>query len=66
MILLGKFSSQNYSYDGHYIPDKGKVQAVGPLPESVGARGIAFEADASSEAEARQKIESAIRSGELK
>ncbi len=66
MILLGKFSSLNNSYDGHYFPDKRKVQAVGPLPDRVGARGIAFDADAFSEAEARQKIESAIKSGKLK
>jgi hypothetical protein len=66
MILLGKFSTSTNSYDCHFIPTEKKVQAVGPLPERVGARGVAFEADASSEAEARRKIQSAIESGELK
>ena len=42
------------------------AQAVGPLPEHVGARGVAFEVGAESEQEARQKISAAIESGALK
>ena len=42
------------------------AQAVGPLPERVGARGAVFETRAESEQEARQKIQNAINSGELK
>ena len=66
MILLGRYSTSTNSYDCHFIPDEKKVQAVGPLPERGGARGVVFKTDASSEEEARHKIQSAIDSGELK
>ena len=42
------------------------AQAVGPLPDRVGARGVAFEIKAESEQEARKKIYAAIESGTLK
>lgn len=42
------------------------AQAIGPLPERVGSRGVAFEIRAESEKEARQKISAAIESGTLK
>jgi len=67
MIPLGKFcTANNNNYDGQYIPSEKKVQAVGPLPDRVGFRGIVFESEASSEADARQKIQSAIDSGDLR
>ena len=42
------------------------AQALGPLPERVGARGVAFEIRADSEQDARQKITAAIESDTLK
>jgi hypothetical protein len=67
MIKLGIFKTrENNSYDCHYLPDDKKVQAVGLLPDRVGSRGVVFEARAVSEDEARQKIQDAISSGELK
>ena len=67
MIILGIFKSkEGKSYDCHFIPEKKMAQAVGPLPERVGARGVAFEIRAESEQEARQKISAAIESGALK
>lgn len=65
MILLGKYSAGNNSYDCHFIPSEKKVQAVGPLPVRGGARGVAFEAVATSEEDARQVIENAINTGVL-
>ena len=67
MINLGIFKSKaGKSYDCHFIPDEKKAQAVGPLPERVGFRGVVFETRAESEQEARDKISAAIESGELK
>lgn len=67
MINLGIFKSKaGKSYDCHFIPDEKKAQAVGPLPERVGSRGVVFETRAESEQEARQKISAAIESEALK
>ena len=66
MIILGKYSTEKYSYDCQFIPSEKKVQAVGPLPERDGSRGIIFETRAESEQEARDRISAAIESGELK
>lgn len=67
MINLGIFKSKaGKSYDCHFISDEKIAQAVGPLPERVGSRGVVFEARAESEQEARQKISAAIESGMLK
>ena len=67
MINLGIFKSKaGKSYDCHFIPKEKMAQAVGPLPERVGARGVVFETPAESEQEARQKISAAIESGALK
>lgn len=65
MILLGKYTTRKNSYDCHFIPDERKVQAVGPLPTRVGVRGPVFEAEATSEEEARKIIQRAIDSGQL-
>ena len=65
MILLGKYTTSKNSYDCHFIPGERKVQAVGPLPTQGGARGPVFEADATSEEEAREIIQRAIDSGQL-
>lgn len=67
MLELGVFSSKDdKSYDCHFLPEEKVVQAVGPLPDRVGARGVAFEATAESEEEARRKIAEAIENGSLK
>ena len=67
MINLGIFESkEGKSYDGHFIAEEKMAQAVGLLPERLGARGVVFETRAESEQEARQKIQNAIDSGELK
>ena len=67
MISLGIFESkEGRSYDCQFLPEEKMAQAVGPLPARVGPRGVAFEVQAESEEEARQKILSAIESGTLK
>jgi hypothetical protein len=67
LINLGIFKSKTgKSYDCHFIPDEKMAQAVGPLPERVGSRGVVFKTRAESEQEARQKISAAIESGTLK
>ena len=67
MINLGIFKSkEGKSYDGRFIAEEKIAQAVGPLPERVGAQGVVFETRAESEQEARQKISAAIESGILK
>jgi hypothetical protein len=67
MINLGIFKSKSgKSYDCHFIPNEKTAQAVGPLPECVGSRGVVFETRAESEEEARQKISAAIESRALK
>ena len=67
MIILGKFTTkEGNNYDCQYLPEDKLVQAVGPLPEHIGARGVAFEAIAESEKEARKKIAEAIEKGNLK
>ncbi|RJP76539.1 MAG: hypothetical protein C4522_18335 [Desulfobacteraceae bacterium] len=67
MINLGIFKSKaGKSYDCHFVPDEKIAQAVGPLPERVGTRGVVFETRSESEEEARQKISAAIESGALK
>jgi len=67
MIKLGIFETKHGKrYDCHFIPEKQIVQAVGPLPERVGSRGVVFEATAASEEEARNKIADAIEHDELK
>lgn len=67
MINLGIFKSKSgESYDCHFIPDEKMAQAVGPLPDRAGSRGVVFETRAVSEQEARDKISAAIESGTLK
>ena len=67
LINLGIFKSKaGKSHDCHFIPDEKIVQAVGPLPERVGSRGVVFETRAESEQEARDKISGAIELGALK
>ncbi len=67
MNNLGIFESKTgRRYDCHFIPEEKMAQAIGPLPERVGSRGVAFEIRAESEKEARQKISAAIESGTLK
>ncbi|MBC2736564.1 MAG: hypothetical protein HF981_19545 [Desulfobacteraceae bacterium] len=67
MINIGIFKSKaGKSYDCHFLPDERKAQAVGPLPKREGSRPVVFEIQAESEQEAREKISSAIESGELK
>ena len=67
MIKLGIFrTKENNSYACHYFPESKKVEAVGPLTDRMGSRGVTFETIADSEEEARKKIEEAIESGELK
>ena len=66
MVNLGIFKSKSGKiYDCHFIPDEKMARAVGPLPERVGARGVAFEIRAEPEQEARQKISVAIESSIL-
>jgi hypothetical protein len=66
MINLGIFKSKSgKSYDCNFIPDEKIAQAVGPLPERVGSRGVVFKTQAYSEQEARYKIAIAIETREL-
>ena len=52
-------------YDCQFIPDANLAQAVGPLPPpgQAGARGMAFEVEANSAEEARQKLAEVIGPG---
>lgn len=64
MIKLGVYTTiDGEKYDCHFILTEKVVQAVGPLPQRVGARGVAFEVKAESEQDARQKIASEIGQG---
>jgi len=66
MIELGIYTTKDgRDYDCHFLPDEKMAQAVGPLPSPghVGARGVAFEVEAKSEQEARQKLAEVIGPG---
>ena len=58
-------TKEGLSYDCQFIPDANLAQAVGPLPapRQVGARGVAFEVEAESEEEAREKLAEKIGPG---
>jgi hypothetical protein len=57
MIRLGILTDKNRErYDCLYFPDEDLAQAIGPLPERIGARGVAVSVFAKSEQEAREKL----------
>ena len=67
MIGLGIFTTRDgKNYDCQYIPDEKMAQAIGPLPDYIGARGVAFSIRAESEQEAREKLAVKIGPGNFR
>lgn len=65
MILLGCVTTKNgKSFDCRYLPKEKVAEAIGPLPDRTGARGIAFTVSAESEQEAMRKLSEAIEQTE--
>ena len=68
MISLGIYTTKDGKhYDCHFLSDEKMARAIGPLPspgpEHVGARPVAFEVEAESAQEAKQKLAEAIGPG---
>jgi len=68
MIPLGIYTTKDgKDYDCHFLPDGKIAKAIGPLPppgpEYVGNRPEAFEVEAESAQEAKQKLAQAIGPG---
>ena len=61
MKRLGVYTSKEGKlYDLLFFPSDNLAQAVGPLPDRVGAAGLAFEVFVETESEAREKLLEAI------
>jgi hypothetical protein len=57
MLKIGILTDKNGErYDCHFLPEENLAQAIGPLPERVGARGVAVSVGAKCEQEARKKL----------
>jgi cadmium resistance protein CadD (predicted permease) len=67
MVRLGIFTTRDgKNYDCQYIPDEKMAQAIGPLPDHIGVRGVAFSTRAESEQEAREKLPVKIGPGNFR
>ena len=67
MKRLGVYTSiDGKLYDLLFFPSDNLAQAVGPLPDRVGAAGVAFEVFAKTELEAKEKLWEAIAGIESK
>lgn len=66
MIELGIYQTkEGKEYDCHFRPDVKIAEAIGPLPEDIGSRGVAFKVSAESEQEAKQNLAKEIGPGKF-
>lgn len=64
MIELGIYQTEDgKEYDCHFLLEGKIAQAIGPLPNDIGSRGVAFEVSAENEQGARQNLAKEIGPG---